>query len=260
MSDRPLRITLREVRASFRENQPQLPIVKYIGRPLGDLATPFFYNNGFSANQVTYLRCVLMVVAVALFVPTDPVANIVAAVLSFVGFVLDCTDGNLARLRNDATYFGKYIDGLADGIFAWFAPVAVGLTMTAHAGDISYALVGVAGTCASLCTLALRSRLSFAREWMVNQTGEITAAERSALQRVGKVERVALSLYSHVILVSPFLVILPEGKILYLMSVGLLQLPCDLLACGAVLRQARVLLARKRVSIWDPRHNPPPAR
>jgi len=258
MSDAPLRIGLQDVRASFRENQKQLAIVKYVGRPLGDLFTPFFYNAGFSANQVTYLRCGLMAVAVALVVPMNPAANIAAAALSFLGFILDCTDGNLARLRRDTTYFGKYIDGLADTLFAWFAPAAAGIALSVRTGELYPVLIGVVGSCASLVTFALRSRLSFAREWMFNQTGPITDVERSALKRTEQVEKAARSTYSHVVLLSPFLLVVPEGTHLYLLSVALLQIPCDLAAGSAVLRQARILLSRKRVSIWDSRYVPKP--
>ena len=60
--DRPARVNLSDVRRSFNRKVANHFTVSWFGRPLANLATPIFYNSGWSANQVTLLRIVIALV------------------------------------------------------------------------------------------------------------------------------------------------------------------------------------------------------
>jgi hypothetical protein len=117
------RISRREVEASFNNQVRNMAIVRHIGRPIGNALTPFFYNRGWTANQMTTLRLGLAVLAVALLAMAPPSLGWLVAVLYYLCFIGDCLDGNLARLGDGASYWGKFYDGVADRFYYTAAPV-----------------------------------------------------------------------------------------------------------------------------------------
>ena len=48
-----------DVEASFNNQVQNMAIVRHIGRPIGNALTPFFFNQGWTANQMTTLRLML---------------------------------------------------------------------------------------------------------------------------------------------------------------------------------------------------------
>lgn len=60
----------------------------------------------------------------------NPPLRLAAAVLLFASVVLDCTDGQLARLRNQASRAGVILDGLADSTVGFVAMAAAAHLLT----------------------------------------------------------------------------------------------------------------------------------
>lgn len=89
--------------------------------------TPWFEAAGFSPNSVTALGLVcslLMPLAAVLLGPWDYVG---VALLCLTYLVLDCVDGNLARLTGASGPRGQYLDSLAGKAYALMRTVALGL-------------------------------------------------------------------------------------------------------------------------------------
>ena len=73
------------------------------------------------------------------------VYNIIAIVLLMVADVLDCTDGQLARMTGKKSRLGRILDGLAG--FAWFLPIYHALVYRFYLHhDIEFSLLGIANT------------------------------------------------------------------------------------------------------------------
>ena len=73
------------------------------------------------------------------------VYNIIAIVLLMVADVLDCTDGQLARMTGKKSRLGRILDGLAG--FAWFLPIYHALVYRFYLHhDIEYSLLGIDNT------------------------------------------------------------------------------------------------------------------
>ena len=124
----PDRVTIADVRSSFNPKGGKDPwVLGHVFRPLAALVTPPFYNAGLSGNAVTALRALAAIAAIVGLALGDPRWLPIVVVLAYVGFVLDCVDGNVVRLSNTASYYGKFADGLADGVFVFLAPFAPGL-------------------------------------------------------------------------------------------------------------------------------------
>ena len=66
------------------------------------------------ANQVTYLRLLLIPVVIACFYSGLPNANLLAALLFTVASFTDWLDGYLARRLNQTSDFGAFLDPVAD--------------------------------------------------------------------------------------------------------------------------------------------------
>ena len=75
--------------------------------------------------------------------------NIIAIVLLMIADILDCTDGQLARLSGKKSRIGRILDGVAG--FAWFTPIYVLLVYRFYLHhDIEF----TASTCTMTSSLA----------------------------------------------------------------------------------------------------------
>ena len=73
------------------------------------------------------------------------VYNILAIILLMIADVLDCTDGQLARMTGKKSRMGRILDGVAG--FAWFIPIYHVLVYRFYLHhDIEFSLLGIADT------------------------------------------------------------------------------------------------------------------
>lgn len=254
------KITLAEVRASLNRDLPSSFAVQHFGRPLGDLLTVPAFAFGLSANDVTVLRAGLAALALALIIAPTPMWCVTTAgMLFYICFILDCTDGNLARLQDDASYWGKFIDGLADSVFIQGVGFAVGLRLWILEEQGLALAVGAATTLMTLISQMLRSRLSFMREWMERSSGPITGAEADAAKPARSVQERAAAVYVSGSFVAPLLLVaaVPGDAALgagsdvlaaFLGALVFVQFLPELVWSVATLAEARIILARHRVS------------
>lgn len=101
-------------------------------RPLAYLVVKALQPLPVSANHVTGFS-VLISFAAAYFLAGSGTLFI-AGILIFIGNVLDCADGQLARLRGATSQYGRIVDGFGDyaslvaiflGIALWHPPFAI---------------------------------------------------------------------------------------------------------------------------------------
>lgn len=120
---------------------------EYLHRPLARLLIPGLARTAITPNQVTLLSGLVGVIGGILLGMSAqrPALLAWAGLLLFVSVVLDCCDGQLARIRGISSTTGAVVDGLAD--------YAVGLAMglgasyyivTVHANPWLW-LLGLAG-------------------------------------------------------------------------------------------------------------------
>ena len=246
----PDRVTIADVRSSFNPKGGKDPwVLGHVFRPLAALVTPPFYNAGLSGNAVTALRALAAIAAIVGLALGDPRWLPIVVVLAYVGFVLDCVDGNVVRLSNTASYYGKFADGLADGVFVFLAPFATGFGVWLYGGPASVLLLGALVTIGALFGQMVRNRLSFFREWMISQTDPLDDATRARLAPAQDWERRALGLMVNVSFVAPLVLLLPFGAEKFVLLLLVTQLPADLVVTALTLWQANIMLRRWRRSI-----------
>lgn len=129
------RVRMAQIVASLPEdNSDNNPWSRYVLRPLSYPAAWVFLALGWGANAVTYLG-VLFCVAGFLLLAAGPAWAVWAGLGCFFVFgILDCADGNVARVRKTASPWGEWVD--AFGGYAAYAAFLLG------AGAVSQSMSG----------------------------------------------------------------------------------------------------------------------
>lgn len=124
---------LREVADIYRSSKKKKDInrfTEYVCRPPAALFVYLVRNTRITPNQVTFLSFLVAVAAGAMLVFGPGYGWLLgAAVVYEISFILDCADGQLARLRGTTSKVGHLLDFLMDEIKAMliFGCVAVRL-------------------------------------------------------------------------------------------------------------------------------------
>jgi len=105
---------------------------RYFNRKVSRWFTRLFLAIGLSPNSITALAGLIGLVAAAGFGLGTYSAGIVAAVLFQLAAVIDCCDGEVARLTFTESPFGAWLDLVLDNVvhMAIFAGIAAGLYTT----------------------------------------------------------------------------------------------------------------------------------
>jgi hypothetical protein len=140
---------------------------QYIARPPASVVVYFLRNTPITPNQVTMLSAVVAAASAAMLVLLPGYLWLVMAALVYeFSFVLDCVDGQLARLRKIASPAGHLLDFLMDELKAMFMYGAVAVRLWQESGaagggnDVMWLLVGLGGL---FCLAAGLSLTSFLR-------------------------------------------------------------------------------------------------
>lgn len=153
-----------EIVAIYRASKKQRDInrfTEWIARPPAAVLVYCLRNTPITPNQVTFLSAATAAGAAAMFVLLAGHAWLVVAALLFeLSFVLDCVDGQLARLRKVASPIGHLLDFLMDELKAMFILGAVAVRLWQETGDERILVIGIA---ALFCLAAGLSLTSFLR-------------------------------------------------------------------------------------------------
>ena len=86
--------------------------VRFVLRPISLPISWGFIRVGFSANNVSCLAVLISIIAAILMGIGERKAVVLGAVLFNFFALLDCVDGNVARVRKQASSYGSFMDAL----------------------------------------------------------------------------------------------------------------------------------------------------
>lgn len=133
----------------------------HIARPPAAVAVYFASKTRITPNQITFLSVVVAAAACAMWIALPGYAALVAGALVFeLSFVLDCADGQLARLRRTASPLGHLLDFLMDELKAMLILGSIAVRLWRESGDERLLLVGLGGL---FCLAAGISLTTFTR-------------------------------------------------------------------------------------------------
>lgn len=243
--------SLKDIRSSFDRSVKNHFVVTWFARPLANIMTIPFLRAGFTANHVTYLRTLIVCLAiVSLALPISNYLVYFAVFAFYLSFVLDCVDGNLARLRDEASYWGKFVDGISDYLFVMFAPVFVGLGLLFVFSDPLGLVIGAAISLISIFNQLLRTRLSFFREWMVSQCGPIEEHIAGRVAPYQALIYLTAGFFVNISKFAPLLLLLgaPNGFWFYLFFLLFTQVLVDVSWICLTCVEGRIILMKYRRS------------
>ncbi|MBS1119324.1 MAG: CDP-alcohol phosphatidyltransferase [Deltaproteobacteria bacterium] len=153
-----------EIAAIYRSSKKKRDInrfTEWVARPPAAVIVYLLKGTPITPNQVTFLSAVVAAGAAAMFVLLPGHWWLVAAAAVFeLSFVLDCADGQLARLRKIASPAGHLLDFLMDELKAMFIFGAIAVRLWQETADVRLLLVGLGGL---FCLAAGLSLTSFLR-------------------------------------------------------------------------------------------------
>ena len=119
---------------------------EWVARPPAAVVVYALRGTPITPNQVTFLSAVIAAGACAMFALLPGHAWLIAAAAVFeLSFVLDCADGQLARLRQTASPLGHLLDFLMDELKAMLLLACVAVRLWIERGDERFLLIGLGG-------------------------------------------------------------------------------------------------------------------
>lgn len=147
----------RIVEAYRRTRKPQdLLWNRYVARPLAAVLLVPLEGTSITPNQVTLATLAVFAVAAGMLAALPGWTALVAAVVVLeFAYVLDCVDGQLARLRGSSTPIGAHLDFLMDELKAFLLVAVVGIRLWRADGSALWLLESLVGL------VAVASAISF---------------------------------------------------------------------------------------------------
>lgn len=112
---------------TYKSNDTEEKIDIYFYRPIGYRIALFCQQVGLTPNAVTIISIFFGIAAGILFYPQSLQLNILGMLLLVFANSLDSADGQLARLTNNKSRFGRILDGFA-GDF-WFTAIHIAICL-----------------------------------------------------------------------------------------------------------------------------------
>lgn len=154
-------------------------------RPIAFVFVKAIYRLPITPNQVTTLSLFAGLCAAWNFSDGREMALMWGAVWFFGANILDCADGQLARLQNSGTLLGRVVDGVIDYIIsvAVFFSIGVGLE---RMGNSEWLMVIIAGVSSALHAIVFDFYQS---KYISTMRGEKDFIEREIEKFIGEIVR-----------------------------------------------------------------------
>jgi phosphatidylglycerophosphate synthase len=141
----------------------------YFNRKLSGVLTPLFLKAGWSPNAITILSIAVGFAAAGFFARGTYAAGVIGALLFQLAAVIDCCDGDVARLTFSESPLGAWLDLIGDNVvhMAIFAGIAcAGYLQTASSLPLLLGAAAIAGNGLSLWMVTRLKRRGEPRAWM----------------------------------------------------------------------------------------------
>lgn len=121
-----------DYKASLKGTDAEEILDLLIYRPISFQFVKLIYPTNITPNQISTVALIFGVLAGVFYTFGTDLMFIFAAISFFICNVLDCADGQLARLKKNGTRIGRVVDGLIDYITAisTFVGIAIGYSLS----------------------------------------------------------------------------------------------------------------------------------
>lgn len=121
--------SLKQIIKSMPKNKKSVSSfwVKIFARPLSYLFTFLFVNIGLSPNAISIISAIVVSGGCVLLSINNQICILLGVILINLWIVLDCCDGNAARVMGKSSYMGEFIDAVSGYVICAFSLLAVGV-------------------------------------------------------------------------------------------------------------------------------------
>ncbi len=136
-----------EFKSSLKGYDAEEILDLFFFRPLSFLFVKLIYSTNITPNQISIVSMLFGVATGVLFGFGTYDTFIFGAIALLISNILDCADGQLARLKKNGTGIGRIIDGFIDYVtgFSIFAGIGIGLSIATHNYAYVWIITAVAG-------------------------------------------------------------------------------------------------------------------
>src|ERR1700755_747219 len=120
----------------------------YFIHPLASRLVPFFAQMRLTPNAVSVTGMLFGILAAFAYYRYSDIRFAIAGFALMIAWhVMDGADGQLARLTQSYSYFGKVLDGISDNVTFLAVYTALAICLSQEYGDWMYALVALSAVC-----------------------------------------------------------------------------------------------------------------
>ncbi len=182
---------------------------EWVCRPPAAIFVYALRGSRITPNQVTFLATLVAFFAATIFVCAGGYwGGVLAALVFELSFVLDCVDGQLARIRKQASTLGHHLDFLMDEIKAFLIYGSVALRLWRFGPELqgrdTYLVVAIAGLAclgAGLCLTTFMRRPEYGAP-PPTEDGQPAQLRRGLVGLVERAARVVVHYPSYLLLVA----------------------------------------------------------
>ncbi len=116
-----------EYKTSLKMHEVEEFFDLFFYRPLAFLLVKIIYRTNITPNELTVTAIIVGIVAGFFYAEGSPAYIAYGAALFLLHNIIDCSDGQLARLKKNGTHAGRIIDGLADYISTGAVFIGLGI-------------------------------------------------------------------------------------------------------------------------------------
>ena len=130
----------------------------YVARPPAALVVAALRSSGITPNQVTFLSVTVFAAAAAVMILARSWLGLLAAIgVIELSYILDCVDGQLARINKMTSPSGALLDFLMDEIKAFLLIASVAMRLRLWTGGLHWVEIGLGGLVVAATGISLTS-------------------------------------------------------------------------------------------------------
>ncbi len=124
-----------EYKASLKLIDVEELLDLFFYRPLAFLFVKAVYKTNLTPNQITSIALIVGMIGGIFYFFNTHYAITIGAILLIAYDVLDCSDGMIARLKKNGTFFGRILDGIADYFVTVTVYLGIGFGFASNSAD-----------------------------------------------------------------------------------------------------------------------------
>jgi phosphatidylglycerophosphate synthase len=153
--------SISEIRKFQDLSKLRVPLfTRYVCIPLALPLTVLALKLNLTPNKVSFARLFIALVALVLMSRTNMAVFWAGIVLFFVFVIMDSVDGNIARVTDKASYYGKFLDGFIDNLGDFLFPLALSIHVYRTDGYVDSVYAAAISSMALAMTFTILNRNS----------------------------------------------------------------------------------------------------